>query len=93
MVKPSVKAGQKANSKLACATNFPVDANDTRVSVTGCAASEEEHNQIAQGAGRNTQISAFCPGLAGTAKKRRSSSVTKEEVRAPAAVGIWAIRR
>jgi hypothetical protein len=33
MVKLSVKAGQKANSKLACATNFPVDANETRVSV------------------------------------------------------------
>ena len=32
-MKPSVKAGQKANSKLACATNFPVDANETRVSV------------------------------------------------------------
>ena len=32
-MKPSVEAGQKANSKLACATNFPVDANDTRVSV------------------------------------------------------------
>ena len=32
-MKPSVEAGQKANSKLACATNFPVDANETRVSV------------------------------------------------------------
>ena len=26
-------ASQKANSKLACATNFPEDANETRVSV------------------------------------------------------------
>ena len=33
MVKPSVKGGKKANSKLACATNFLVDANETRVSV------------------------------------------------------------
>ncbi len=27
------RGGQNANSKLACATNFPVDTNDTRVSV------------------------------------------------------------
>jgi hypothetical protein len=29
----ALDASQKANSRLACATNFPVDANETRVSV------------------------------------------------------------
>jgi hypothetical protein len=29
----ALDTSQKANSKLACATNFPVDANDTRASV------------------------------------------------------------
>jgi hypothetical protein len=29
----ALDVSQKANSRLACATNFPVDANETRVSV------------------------------------------------------------
>ena len=29
----ALDASQKANSRLACATNFPVDANETRASV------------------------------------------------------------
>jgi len=29
----ALDASQKANSRLACATNVPVDANETRVSV------------------------------------------------------------
>ena len=29
----ALDASQKANSRLGCATNFPVDANETRVSV------------------------------------------------------------
>ena len=29
----ALDASQKANSRRACATNFPVDANETRVSV------------------------------------------------------------
>ena len=32
-VDEALAAIQKANSRLACATNFPVDTNETRVSV------------------------------------------------------------
>src|SRR5215467_11640526 len=47
----------------------------------------------AYGAGLNTETSAGCPEVAGTARKRGSSAGMKKEVRAPNAVGTRSMAR